>query len=57
MGIVLFWVHDTSDGQQRTRDLVDQAVPIIDRMLRLTRLPGVRGVVDDIVGLIHMIRP
>ena len=57
MGIVLFWVHDTSDGQQRTRDLVDQAVPIIDRMLRLTRLPGVRGVVDDIVGRIHMIRP
>jgi AcrR family transcriptional regulator len=57
MGIVLFWVHDTSDSQQRTRDLVDQAVPIIDRMLRLTRLPGVRGVVDDIVGLIHMIRP
>lgn len=57
MGIVLFWVHDTSDGQQRTRDLIDQSVPIIDRMLRLTRLPGVRGVVDDIVGLIHMIRP
>lgn len=57
MGIVLFWVHDTSEGQRRTRDLVDQSVPIIDRMLRLTRLPGVRGVVEDVVGLIGMIRP
>jgi AcrR family transcriptional regulator len=57
MGVVLFWVHDTSAGQQRTRDLVDQVVPIIDRMLRLTRLPGVKGVVEDVVGLIAMIRP
>ncbi|WP_200954998.1 TetR family transcriptional regulator [Aeromicrobium sp. Root236] len=57
MGIVLFWVHDTSEDQRRTRDLIEQSVPIIDRMLRLTRLPGVRGVVEDIVGLIHMIRP
>jgi AcrR family transcriptional regulator len=56
MGIVLFWVHDTSVDQRRTRDLVRQSVPIIDRMLRLTRLPGVRGVVDDVVGLIRTIR-
>ncbi|MCW2829868.1 MAG: TetR family transcriptional regulator [Aeromicrobium sp.] len=57
MGVVLFWVHDTSDGQQRTRQLVTQAVPVIDRALRLTRLPGVRGLVDDVVRLIHTIRP
>ncbi|MEJ7635028.1 TetR family transcriptional regulator [Aeromicrobium sp.] len=57
MGIVLFWVHDTSPGQRQTRDLVDQSVPIIDRMLRLARLPGVRGVVDDVVGLIRLISP
>ncbi len=57
MGIVLFWVHDTSADQQRTRDLIGHSVPILDRMLRLTRLPGVRGVVDDIVGLVGMIRP
>lgn len=57
MGVVLFWVHDSSEGQQRTRQLVRQAVPIIDRALRLTRLPGVRGLVDDVVGLIRTINP
>jgi len=57
MGVVLFWVHDTSDGQQRTRTLVTQAVPVIDRALRLTRLPGVRGLVDDVVGLVRTIKP
>lgn len=57
MGVVLFWVHDSSDGQQRTRQLVTQAVPIIDRALRLTRLPGVRSLVDDVVGLVRTIKP
>jgi AcrR family transcriptional regulator len=57
MGVVLFWVHDASDGQERTRTLVKQAVPIIDRALRLTRLPGVRGLVDDVVGLVRSIKP
>ncbi|MCW2838966.1 MAG: TetR family transcriptional regulator [Aeromicrobium sp.] len=57
MGVVLFWVHDSSEGQQRTRALVQQAVPIIDRALRLTRLPGVRGLVDDVIGLIRAIKP
>ena len=57
MGVVLFWVHDTSDGQQRTRQLVRQAVPVIDRALRLTRLPGVRGLVDDVVGLVRTLKP
>jgi hypothetical protein len=31
-------------------------VPLIDRLLRLTRIPGVRGVVNDIVGLIRSIK-
>ncbi|MET0931240.1 MAG: TetR family transcriptional regulator [Aeromicrobium sp.] len=57
MGVVLFWVHDSSEGQQRTRTLVKQAVPIIDRALRLTRLPGVRGLVDDVIGLVRTIKP
>ena len=57
MGVVLFWVHDSSEGQARTRQLVTQAVPIVDRALRLTRLPGVRGLVDDVVGLVRTIKP
>ena len=56
MGVVLFWVHDTSDGQHRTRLLVDRAVPMLDRLIRLTRLPGVRGLADDAVGLVRSLR-
>lgn len=56
MGMVLFWVYDSSDGQRRTRTLVAGIVPVLDRLLRLTRLPVVRGVVDDLVGLLGRLR-
>jgi AcrR family transcriptional regulator len=57
MGVVLFWVHDSSEDVRRTRTLIDRAVPLVDRLLRLTRIPGVRGVVADLLGLIHSIKP
>jgi AcrR family transcriptional regulator len=57
MGVVLFWVHDGSPDQRRTRALVAQAVPLVDKLARMTRLPLVRGVVDDVVGLVRAVRP
>jgi AcrR family transcriptional regulator len=57
MGVVLFWVHDQSEDVRRTRALINRVVPLVDRLLRLTRIPGVRGVVNDLVGLIHSIKP
>jgi AcrR family transcriptional regulator len=57
MGIVLFWVHDTSDDQRRTRELARQIVPLIDQLARLTRLPVVRGIAGDVVDLVRTLRP
>ncbi|MGW7681172.1 TetR family transcriptional regulator [Kribbella sp. NPDC054772] len=57
MGIVLFWVHDQSADVRRTKTLIDRSVPLVDRLLRLTRIPGVKGVVNDLVGLIRSIKP
>lgn len=45
MGVVLFWVYDASADQQRSRTLVRQP-----------HEPVVRGVVDDVVGLVHELR-
>jgi AcrR family transcriptional regulator len=56
MGVVLFWVHDSSPGQRRTRVLVAQAVPLVDKLARMTRLPVVRGVVNDLVALVRSLR-
>lgn len=52
LGITLHWVTDTSKGQRRTRELVDGVVPILTRVLALTRLPVGRGLAADIVALV-----
>jgi hypothetical protein len=36
--------------------LVDRAVPLVDKLARLTRLPVVRGVVNDLVDLMSSLR-
>lgn len=56
MGVVLFWVYDDSPGQERSRMLVARVVPIVDRLVRMSRLPVVRGVMDDVIGLVRALR-
>lgn len=56
MGVVLFWVHDRSDDQQRTRALIGGVVPLVDKLARLSRVPVVRGVVGDLVELLDSLR-
>jgi len=56
MGVVLFWVYDNSPDQRRTRLLIASIVPIVDRLVKLSRLPVVRTLVDDVVGLLRTVR-
>ena len=56
MGVVHYRVYDDSPGQRRTRTLVAGIVPIVDTSVRLTRLPVVRGLVDDGLGLVRALR-
>ena len=57
MGMVLFWVYDSSPRRTRTRQLVRQSVPILDKLLRATRIPGLRGIADDLVSLVKSLVP
>jgi AcrR family transcriptional regulator len=43
MGIVLYWVHDTSPGCEKTYRLIDSTAPLAERLIRLARLPGLRS--------------
>ncbi|WP_037305995.1 TetR/AcrR family transcriptional regulator [Amycolatopsis orientalis] len=53
MGVVLFWVHDRSAGQKRSRLLVERTVPLIARLVGLSRLRVLRPVSREIVSLIR----
>ena len=51
MGHVLFWVHDPTPGAAATRRVVARTAPLIVRAIGLLRLPGVRGLLDDVIAL------
>jgi hypothetical protein len=56
MGVILFWVHDQTPGAKRTRELVDRTVPVIDRLIKLARVPGLGLVAHQIVRIAHDLR-
>lgn len=56
MGVVLFWVHDRSPEQAKTRRLIDGATPLIDRMVGLSRLRVLRPVTREVMQLIQSLR-
>jgi AcrR family transcriptional regulator len=56
MGIVLFWVYDTSAGCAKTYRLIDATVPLADRLVSMARLPVLRGTTRDVIALIREIR-
>jgi len=56
LGVTLYWVHDSSPGQAKTRLLVDRAVPLIDRMVALSRLRVLRPVTRDALALYRLLR-
>ncbi|MEE1621862.1 TetR family transcriptional regulator [Zafaria sp. Z1313] len=52
-GILLFWAYDASPGRERTRRLVRNAAPLLARLSVLSRLPVVRAILDDVIGLVR----
>jgi AcrR family transcriptional regulator len=56
MGIVLFWIHDQSDDCARTRLLIRRTVPIIDRLVGLSRLRVLRPITRDAIDIVTTLR-
>ncbi|MEU4422601.1 TetR family transcriptional regulator [Actinoplanes sp. NPDC024001] len=56
MGVTLFWVYDHSPQQRRTRRLIDGAVPLIDRLVGLSRLRVLRPALRQVLQLLDDVR-
>jgi AcrR family transcriptional regulator len=57
MGIVLYWVHDRSEGARHSYQLVERSVPLVVRLIGLSRLPILRGLTDDVLALLRIVGP
>lgn len=56
MGIVLFWIHDSSRGHRRTYRLVDHTVDLLDKLIHLASNPFMRPLRKQALRLIGEIK-
>jgi AcrR family transcriptional regulator len=56
MGITLYWVHDNSPAQARTRLLIDRATPVVGRLVEATRLTVLRPITNEVLELVDVLR-
>ena len=54
MGVTLYWVHDTSPDQAKTRLLVERAVPLIDRLVGMSRFRVFKPVMREVLTLYRL---
>jgi AcrR family transcriptional regulator len=57
MGVVLYWVHDTSRGSKNTYALADRTVPIVVKLVNLARYRLLKGLTSDLLELVRDLRP
>jgi AcrR family transcriptional regulator len=56
MGVILFWIHDSSPKAARTYRLIDRTVDLIDRMISLASNPLMRPVRKRALSLVKELR-
>ena len=56
LGVILFWVHDSSPGCAKTYMLIERTVPLADRLISLSRLRLLSSALTDVISIIDEIR-
>jgi AcrR family transcriptional regulator len=56
MGIVLFWIHDSSTRHRRTYRLIDRTVELLDRLIHLASSPFMRPLRKQALKLLDELR-
>ena len=53
MGLILFWIYDRSEGQQKTRTLAARSLDVVVRLMRLAKFPPLGPVRKTVVELLE----
>jgi len=56
MGVVLYWIHDTSEGQWRTWKLMERSVDLIAKAVAVASMSGLAPMRRSILGLLRDLR-
>jgi AcrR family transcriptional regulator len=55
MGLILFWIYDRSEGQHRTRDLLDVSLKLVVLLLRAATLPLMKPVRRHVLQIVALV--
>jgi AcrR family transcriptional regulator len=53
LGLLFFWVHDRSPGQQNTMLMMDKSLAAVTRMIKMLNLPLMSSAVKPLIELIE----
>lgn len=56
MAVIFFWLIDTSEGQTRTRKLLDKSTRLLVQLLKLAAFPLLRPVRRTVLELVEIVR-
>jgi len=56
LGMLYCWIHDHSEGQQKTRTILRQSVRLVVAILRLGSSPGARYFWRHVLSISHLVR-
>jgi Transcriptional regulator len=54
MGLILFWVYDSSPNQERTTKLLDKSLAMVVALIKLSSFPLLRPVRKLIIGMLEI---
>src|SRR5258707_13149340 len=57
MGLILFWLYDRSENQQRTQKLMEKSLGLLVNLLRISGLPLMKPVRKTALELVETIAP
>ena len=57
MGLILFWLYDRSEDQQRTKTLMEKSLGLLVTLLRLSGLPLMKPVRKTALELVETLAP
>ncbi|MGE3800835.1 MAG: TetR family transcriptional regulator [Candidatus Kapaibacterium sp.] len=57
MGVILYWVHDSSPNQEKTFSLIDTSAALIAKIITASKLPGIKTLVNKGVEMFDNYKP
>lgn len=57
MGIILYWVHDSSPDQEKTFRLIDISAGLIATLITASKIPGIKTLVNKGVAMFDEFKP